>query len=230
MTKRLHAELKAVERDLVEMSTTVEEMIADACRSLCKRRLELLDDIMTAEDSVNRSEVQIETDCLRLLALYNPVCVDLRRVTTILKVSRSLERIADIAINMSERAISLTNLPPFEVPLELNQMAMVAAAMVRASLDSMIFSDVETARGVCHKDKQVNTLNRAVLADLNQAMRSKPAMIEPAMHCFSASRNVKRIADHATNIAEDVIFLINGKIARHSQDVVQPQKTPASHQ
>ncbi len=221
MTLRLRAELKSVERDLLEMSATVEDMIADACRSLYQRRLDLLAGIAAAEESVNRSEVQIEVDCLRLLALHHPVCIDLRRVTTILKVTKSLERIADIAVNLSHRARATAAFPQIEIPAELQQMAEIAASMLKNALDSMILSSVQAARQVCQTDRKVDALNQELSQKLNNTIRATPATVEPAMHYFSAARNIHRIAEIATNIAEDVIFLVNGRIERHAQNALQ---------
>ncbi|MCA9257666.1 MAG: phosphate signaling complex protein PhoU [Planctomycetales bacterium] len=218
MSKHLQRDLKGLEQDLLDQSAIVEQMVFQACRALRERRPELLEDVMTHEEMVNHREVQIEEECLKLLALHQPVAVDLRRVATVLKINSDLERIADLAVNIGERTYRLTASPEFDAPHNLDEMSELAISMVRDALDAFVRLDVETAHSVCKRDDRVDHLNRQVITDIQDVIVAQPSSIEPALHFFSASRHVERIADHATNIAEDVIYLVDGEIARHRDE------------
>jgi len=146
------------------------------------------------------------------------VAVDLRRVATVLKINGDLERIADLAVNICERAHSLIAHPDFQMPAHLDQMSEIAISMVRDALDAFVRLDVEAARDVCRRDDLVDELNRQVISDLQELVETDAADFEPALHFYGAARHVERIADHATNISEDVIYLVDGEIARHRHD------------
>ena len=162
-----------------------------------------------------------------MLALHQPVAVDLRRVATVLKVNSDLERIADLAVNISERALVLVLHPEFEFPNKLDRMVEAAIGMVRDALDAFVRLDVEAARDVCKRDDVVDELNRQVIVDLKSFLQDNIDEIEPALQYFSAARHIERIGDHATNIAEDVIYLVDGEIARHRhEDDPIEQETP----
>jgi phosphate transport system protein len=167
------------------------------------------------DEQVDDREVQIEETCLKMLALHQPVAVDLRRIATMLKANSDLERIADLAVNVAERAIALAAHPEFTIPAQLKEMVDRATEMVRAALDAFVNLDAAAASRVCQSDEAVDRLNDALIEDLHGQMKRDPALITPAMHCFSATRHIERIADHATNIAEDVIYLVRGDIVRH---------------
>jgi phosphate transport system protein len=193
-------------------------MIRSACRALCERRTDLLAELMRYENRVNEREVAIEEACLKILALHQPVAVDLRRTATLLKINGDLERIADLAVNIAERTRSLCDRPEFVMTDTLPLMAAESISMVRSALDAFVDLDVDLARRVCAQDDLVDNFNRSVIAELQDVMRERPDLVEPALHFFSAARHVERIADHATNIAEDVIYLVEGEIARHRVD------------
>ncbi|RPI88761.1 MAG: phosphate signaling complex protein PhoU, partial [Planctomycetaceae bacterium] len=144
-----------------------------------------------------------------------PVADNLRRVTAVLKIGWELERVADVAVNIAERAASLAGGAEIVIPEKLNHMAMVALDMLRLSLDAFVQKDSRLARDVCRQDDIVDTLNREIIDDLLQIMRRSPELVDQAMQLFSASRHIERVADHATNIAEDVVYLVEGEIIRH---------------
>ena len=154
-----------------------------------------------------------------MLALHQPVAVDLRRIATMLKANSDLERIADLAVNVAERA-NRAGEPPGIHRFRHNSKEMVdrATDMVRGALDAFVNLDAVAAAKVCKSDDAVDRLNDTIIEDLHRQMHSNPATITPAMHCFSATRHIERIADHATNIAEDVIYLVQGDIVRHRHD------------
>lgn len=218
MSKHLERDLELLEREVLAQSAIVEEMIRTACRALCDRRADLLEEVMRHEVRVNEREVVVEEECLKILALHQPVAVDLRRTATLLKVNGDLERIADLAVNIAERTRALCDHPDFVISDTLQSMVSVAIKMVRSALDAFVDLDVERARRVCAQDDQVDDFNRQVIDELHQIMRDRSDLVEPALHFFSAARHVERIADHATNIAEDVIYLVEGEIARHRVD------------
>ena len=218
MSKHLQRELDIVQRELLALFAMVEETIDNAIRALNERRLDLAEQVLAGDDEIDRREVHIEEECLKILALHQPVAVDLRRVATVIKINTDLERIADLAQNIAERAQFLASRSAFPIPAKLGRMVNAATQMVRDALGSFINLDAETARRVCVQDDEVDQCNREIIAELYRLMCGHPEMVEPAMHCFSATRHVERIADHATNIAEDVIYLIEGEIVRHRHD------------
>jgi len=202
----------------LDQSSRVEEMIAKACQALVERRSDLAAEVAASEIEINAREVKIEEECLKILALHQPVAVDLRRTATVLKINTELERIADLAVNIAERTISLVEHPEFELPAKLERMFMRASDMVHEALDAFVDQDVEAAREVCRRDDEVDEYNRRVIDDLLETMRSRSDLVEAALHFFSVCRHVERIGDCATNIAEDVIYLVEGEIARHHFD------------
>jgi phosphate transport system protein len=218
MSKHLQRDLKSMEQDLLDQSAIVEQMVYRACQALRERRTDWAQEMMDNEELVNHREVQIEEECLKMLALHQPVAVDLRRVATVLKINADLERIADLAVNIGERTFRLAADAQFRLPPQLERMGEVAISMVRDALDAFVRLDVDLARDVCRRDEEVDNLNRQVIDHLLKVMKTRPEEVDPALQVFSASRHVERIGDHATNIAEDVIYLVDGEIARHRTD------------
>lgn len=216
----LQRDLEALEQNLLNQSSVVEQMVYRAAQSLRELRTDIVQEVLASEELVNYREVEIEEECLKILALHQPVAVDLRRVATVLKINSDLERIADLAVNIGERTHSLMLYPDFTMPANLDKMAEEAISMVRDALDSFVRLDIQLARDVCRRDDIVDDLNRQVISDVQTLIEQNPADIEPAFHFYSASRHVERIGDHATNIAEDVIYLVEGEIARHRHDNV----------
>jgi phosphate transport system protein len=222
MSKHLERDLESLEREILDQSSRVEEMIAKACQALIERRADLATQVAASEIEINVREVKIEEECLKILALHQPVAVDLRRTAMILKINTELERIADLAVNIAERTISLAEHPQFEIPSKLERMFVRASDMVHEALDAFVDQDVDAAREVCRRDDEVDEYNRRVIDDLLDTMRSRSDLVEAALHFFSVCRHVERIGDCATNIAEDVIYLVEGEIARHHFDSVHP--------
>ncbi|MEQ8209784.1 MAG: phosphate signaling complex protein PhoU [Lacipirellulaceae bacterium] len=218
MSKHLQRDLKNLEQRLLDQSSMVEHMVYQACQSLREMSTELLAEVLRDEEVVNNHEVEIEEECLKILALHQPVAVDLRRVATVLKINNDLERIADLAVNIGERTRNLVMFPDFNAPENLDDMAEVTISMVRDALDAFVRLDVEVARDVCLRDDVVDNLNREVIDMLHEMVHQHPSVVEPAICFFSASRHVERIGDHATNIAEDVIYLVDGEITRHRHE------------
>jgi phosphate transport system protein len=222
MSKHLERDLEALEQEVLDQSSRVEEMIAKACQALVDRRPDMAQEVIASELEINVREVKIEEECLKILALHQPVAVDLRRTATVLKINTELERIADLAVNIAERTISLAEHPEFEIPTKLERMFVRASDMVHDALDAFVDLNVDAAREVCRRDDEVDEYNRRVIEDLLETMRSRSDLVEAALHFFSVCRHVERIGDCATNIAEDVIYLVEGEIARHHFDNLYP--------
>lgn len=215
MSKHLQKDVDHLHRRLMSLFGVVEQMIDKAVRALCEQRVELAHEVIETDNQVNETEVEIEEDCLKILALHQPVAADLRRVTTVLKINSDLERIADLACNIAERAECMHEHPFFPIPDQLPEMVGQATTMVRLSLDAFVDSNPELAKQVIQLDAAVDDNNLAVINELQTLMAQDSNFVVPALHCFSASRHVERIADHAENIAEDVIYLVDGDIVRH---------------
>ncbi len=219
MSKHLHRDLESLERQVLDQSAIVEEMIYKSSRALRELRPELTAEILKLERLVDEQEIRIEENCLKILALHQPVAVDLRRTAAILKINSDLERIADLAVNVAERAVSLSQHSGFVVPESFDRMAQAAVSMVRDALDAFVKLNLQLARDVCLRDDDVDAFNREVIDEMRRTMVSQPELVEAALYLFSASRHIERIADHATNIAEDVLYLVDGEIARHKHDL-----------
>lgn len=215
MTKHLHMDMERVHREVLSLSAMVEHMIDKAALSLRERRLDLADEIAEDDEEVDAKEVAIEEECLKMLALHQPVAVDLRRIATVVKVNNDLERIADLAVNIGERARAMNEFPLFEIPDGVDQIVNQAALMVRRALDAFVNLDSDAAQHVCRMDDDVDELNIQLIREIQEIMRSRSDFVVPALHCFSAIRHAERIGDLATNIAEDVIYLVEGTIVRH---------------
>lgn len=215
MPKHFQRDIQLIHRRLMSLFGTVEQMIDRAMRSLCEQKTDLAAEVLAMDEEVNTVEVEIEEDCLKILALHQPFASQLRRVTTVLKINVDLERMADLACNIAERAQCMHEYPYFPIPDQLPEMVRKATLMVRMSLDSFVDSNAELAKRVIQMDTEVDENNLAVILELRELMQQDKALVEPALHCFSAARHVERIADLAENIAEDVIYLVDGDIVRH---------------
>jgi phosphate transport system protein len=213
--KQLQRELDNLQRKLMVMASSVEEAIHLAIRALQHFDPELARQVMTSEDQIDEEENDVEEDCLKILALHQPVAVDLRRIASILKINTDLERMGDLAEDIAERAIRLSQLPPIPVPSRLQRMTDLTTSMVRQSLDCFVSMDTHMARRICRLDDEVDNYNDAIIEELIQTMRQSPDNVEAGLSLFSATRHLERIADHATNIAEDVVYLVEGEIVRH---------------
>lgn len=215
MSKHLQRDLDKLHSQLLILFGTIEQMIDQAARALCERQTNLVQTVLDTDRQVNQADVQIEEDCLKILALHQPLAADLRRIATVLKINTDMERIGDLAKNIAERARSLEDYPFFPIPEQLSEMVRQALMMVRMSIDAFVNSDAVLAKKVIQYDSAVDNNNRLVIGELKELMKTDTSLVEPALHCFSASRHIERIADHAENIAEEVVYLVDGDIVRH---------------
>lgn len=199
------------------MSASVEEMIHRAVAQLSDPSIDDARALMDRDTEIDRWDVVIEENCLKMLALHQPVAIDLRRITTVLKLVSELERVADLAVNIAERACGLLDAPEVVVPDELKDMAQRAVNMLHRSIDAYVALDGQMALDVCREDDQIDDANEWLISQLIERMHEQPDRVEPLLHLFSAVRQVERVADHATNIAEDVVYLVEGRIIRHAR-------------
>lgn len=215
MSKHLERDLENLQRTIVAMASSVEEAISKAIRSLCERDGTLAEQVIAGDNEIDEEENVVEEECLKILALHQPVAIDLRRISAALKINTDLERMADLAEDIAERALQLIEAPFIPIPDKLQRMTDQTTSMVRQSLDAFVNLDAPLARRVVRLDDEVDQFNVEIIEDLLEVMRSSPTLIEAGLSLFSATRHLERIADHATNIAEDVIYLVEGMIVRH---------------
>lgn len=215
MARHLEMELDALKRKLLALSAIVEETVGRAVRALATRDERLGREILEADREIDLIEVDLEEDCLKILALHQPVAMDLRVVIAALKINNDLERIGDLAVNIAQRAVSLAELKPMDPPFDYELMARKTRAMLRQALDSLIDMNAASAYEVCKLDDEIDNMNREVYGKVFTLIRKNVDTVEAATLYLSASRHLERIADYATNIAEDVIYMIEGNIVRH---------------
>lgn len=215
MSRHLERDLENLQREILALAGSVEEAIHKAIRALQSRDVMLAKQVIDGDSQIDAEENQIEEECLKMLALHQPVAVDLRRITSAMMINLDLERMADLAEDIAERAVDLSKPPFIPVPAKLQRMTDLTASMVRQSLDAFVNLDARLARVVCRLDDEVDRYNEQIIEELIGVMRSSPETVAPGLSLFSATRHLERIADHATNIAEEVIYLVEGEIVRH---------------
>ena len=224
MDTHFQKELAQLKENLLKMATLVEETIRMAIQALMERDSELIKKTMAKEDEINAMENAIDEMCLKLLALRQPMAVDLRFITSAMKIVTDLERMGDQAINIVERAVSLNQEPQLKPYIDIPRMAEIVQSMVKDVLDAFVNRDSKLARSVCERDDLVDGLNDQVHRELLTYMMSDPKTITRAVHLMIVSRCLERIADHATNIAEDVIFMVDALVIKHHADEKQEEQ------
>jgi phosphate transport system protein len=201
---------------VLALSATVEDNVYKAVRALTERNAALAEQVIESDDrDIDQTEIVIEEECLKVLALHQPVAGDLRFIIAILKINNDLERMGDLAVNIAERAQFLASRGRPDIPLDLPLMAEKTKKMLRMSLDALMNRDVKLAREVLVADDEVDAMNREMYIRIQDAICRKPEQLESLIHLLSCSRHLERIADHATNVAEDVVYMIEGVIVRH---------------
>lgn len=214
--KAFESDLRLVREKLLAMGAKVEEQIAKSMRSLTDRDSELGEQVKEADVEINRLEVDIDELCRKILALRQPAASDLRLITTALKIVTDLERIGDQAVNIAQRVLELNVEPQLKPYIDLPRMAERAQRMVKESLDAFVARDTALARQVCEEDAEVDALKEQIFRELLTFMMEDPRTIPRAIRLILISRFMERVADHATNIAEMVIYMVEGKMVRHT--------------
>lgn len=218
MTLHMNNEIEKLKKKLLALCSEVEEQLWQAVRSIKDRDAELAQKVIEHDYAIDQEEVNIEEDCLKIFALYQPVAIDLRFLVTALKINNDLERIADLSVNIAERSAFLSHQDPVTVPFDFDLMAEKTQTMLRKGIDALINMDAKQAYEVCGMDDEVDAINKDMYDLVKQSILAEPGHIESLIHLLSVSRHLERIGDHATNIAEDVIYMVEGKIIRHKTE------------
>jgi phosphate transport system protein len=222
MERPFDEELKTLKERLLEMASLAEESISLAVKCLKERREELALDVMRGEEKINHLEIEIDELCMRLLALRQPMATDLRFITSAMKITGDLERIGDQSVNIIERAVDLLKVHQLKPLIDIPRMADLAQNMVRDAINAFINRDDCLARDVCERDDQVDKLNQQVFRELLTYMMQDGTTITRAVDLILVGRHLERIADHATNIGEDVIYMVKGKTIKHHIEAYRP--------
>ena len=217
------AELQALRNQLLTMGGLVEQRVHRAVHALVHRGEEDAQRIIATDKEVNDLQMDIDNRCLRLLATQTPLAVDLRLITSAMKINADLERIGDQAVNIAESVLVLVPQPPLKPLIDIPRMAAIAEKMIRDALDAFVKNDAALARDVLRRDDEVDELKDQVFRELLTYMMADPGTIQRALSLILISRNLERIADHATNIAEDVIFIAEAKDVRHHAEQQEPK-------
>ncbi|MBU4201039.1 MAG: phosphate signaling complex protein PhoU [Verrucomicrobia bacterium] len=224
MERHLQREIDKLKRRLLALSAEVENDVRMAVRAVEDREPALAETVLRRETQINATEVEVEEECLKILALYQPVAADLRYIIAVLKINQDLERIGDLAEHIAERGLFLCQQPRLDIPFRLGLMADKAQAMLKKVLDAFVNLDEAAARAVCAADEEIDAIHRDNFQQVKTAVTGNSQLFEPLLQFLHISRHLERIADHATNIAEDLIYLIEGRIVRHTPEV-KPDET-----
>jgi phosphate transport system protein len=222
MPVHLQREIENLKKKILSLGAKVETAVREAALSLETGDAGLAQKIIENDFKIDQAEVEVEEDCLKILALHQPVAIDLRFIVAVLKINNDLERIGDLAVNIAERAAFLAAQLRVGVSLDFAGMAHKTQLMLKKSLDALVNLSAGLANEVCACDDEIDAMNRRMYIIVQEAIHTYPEQVESLIHLLSASRHLERIADHATNIAEDVIYMIEGKIVRHKTEDYRP--------
>jgi phosphate transport system protein len=219
MRIHLQREIEKLKRQILALGAEVEDDVRAAVRAVEDRDPALAETVIRREAQTNAMEVDVEEECLKILALHQPVAGDLRYIIAVLKINNDLERIGDLAVHVAERSQSLVQQPSLDIPFGLGLMADKAQQMLNNVLDAFVYVSAAAARDVCAADREIDDLNREIIQHVKGAVARSPESFEAELQILHIARHLERIADHATNIAEDLIYLIEGRIVRHTPEV-----------
>jgi phosphate transport system protein len=217
MAKHFDRELEKLKKRILSLGAMVEERVYLAIKAIESRDSDLAARIIRSDYEIDETEVEVEEECLKILALYQPVAIDLRFIVAVIKINNDLERIGDEAVNIAERIQSIAKRSTFSFHFDYTEMAEIAAAMLKQSLDALVNMDIDTAFRVITMDDEVDDIQSKAYSQIKQAMRESPGEMTYLINLYLISRHLERIADHATNIAEEVVYLIEGEIVRHGK-------------
>lgn len=215
MHRHFDDELQDLKEKLLRMSSLVEEAISRSIKALVDRNSELAERVIKSDDAINMLEIEIDDLSVKLLALRQPEAADLRFIASAIKIDKDLERMGDHAVNIAESTLDLLNVPLLKPLVDIPRMAELAQLMVRDSLNAFVNKDPDLAQNVCTRDDEVDNLNDQVLRELLTYMMQDPKNIERALDLIMIAKNLERIADLSTNIGEDVIYMVNGRVIKH---------------
>jgi len=217
MSVHLQREIDRVKKSILALCAIVEDQVQSAVKALLDRDVKLAETVEGRDDDIDRREVEIEEECLKILALHQPVAIDLRFIVAAMKINNDLERIGDLAVNIARKAKSFAAEPSMPIAFDIAGMWEKTHAMLRDSLDALVNMDGPLAADVCRRDDEVDRIKREIRLGAEDQIRREPQNVRPLMRLLAVSRNLERIADCATNIAEDVIYMSEGRIIRHNK-------------
>jgi phosphate transport system protein len=203
------------------MCALVEKMLGKAVDSILESDESLAQEVIQQDSEVDDIEVDIEEACLKILALYQPVAIDLRFIVAAMKITSDLERVGDLTVNIAERAVFMISQKTVSFPFDFQKMALQVEGMITQSIEALVSLDVPMAYRIRAEDDIVDEMNREIYTKVKEEVRANPETINYLLHALSIGRHLERIADHATNIAEDVIYLVDAKIVRHMPEVFE---------
>ena len=215
MSIHLEKSIRQLKKKILTLGTRVEESLRLAVESLENRDINMATEVIDGDNAIDEMEVDVEEDCLKILALHQPVASDLRFIVACLKINNDLERVGDLAVNIAERSAFLAGQDPINIDFDFMSMSHKTQAMLKSSLDALVNRDAEMAWSVIAADDEVDAMNRQMYVQSQDGIRAKIEALESIIHTLSVSRHLERIADLATNIAEDVIYMVEGEIVRH---------------
>jgi phosphate transport system protein len=215
MEVHLHREIDRLKRNILALGTEVESSLNKSIRALKTWDINLAQEVEDYDNEIDRMEVEIEEECLKILALHQPVAIDLRFIVAVLKINNDLERIADLAANMASRTLYIGNRERIDVPEELLKIVKLAESMLKRSLDSLINLNTDLARQVIIDDDIIDDLHAKMYDYIEAKIKAEPNLVDCQISLLSISRNLERISDLVTNIAEDVIYMVEGQVVRH---------------
>lgn len=223
MNVHFQRELDGLKRKMLSLGAMVEESVRLASKALETRDTDLAKKIIDVDHEIDEQEVEVEEECLKILALHQPVAIDLRIISAVIKINNDLERVGDEAVNIAERVIAMSKQAPIDIQFDYTLMAEKTQLMLKTSLDAMINLDEDLAYKVCLDDDEVDDMNRYVYGHVEKTIRQHPEHVNYLINLLLVSRHLERIADHATNIAEEVIYVVGGVIHRHNlKEITSP--------
>lgn len=226
LLRHFDQELDALKQDLLRMAAMAETAVSKSLLSVTHRDSDLARDVITDDIALNRMELAIEEQAFKLLALRQPVATDLRLTVAAMRIATELERIGDQAVNIAERALELNSSPPLELPIDIKVMADIALGMVRTSIDAFVNQDPKLAIQVCQRDVEVDILDDEYIQKILNCMIKESRWVTRLHHFIIIVRNLERIADLATNIAEDIVFIVEGRVIKHRCEDMVLSSTP----
>ncbi len=215
MRRHFEREIENLNKNLLRVGALVEEAIGQAMKALLDRRRESAEEVIRNDTEIDERELKIEEECLKILALYQPVASDLRFIVAIVKINNDLERMGDLAVNIAERAVTLADFPPLDIPAKLRRFSDHVRGMVKDALDALVNRNAGLALQVTRQDDDADEIHHRLSRRLKEEIANHPEMADRLLQLLSTSKDLERIADHATNIAEDVYYLVRGDIIRH---------------
>jgi len=218
MAVHLQKEIEKLKKQIVLLAGTVEKRVADAVKSIDQRDAQLAQQIKDSDQIIDQTEIEVEEECLKTLALYQPVAMDLRFIVAVLKINSDLERIGDEAVNIAGRSLNINAYPRIEINFDLKNLAHKVMAMLKRSLDALVNMDAAMAHSVIDSDDEIDETVQMLFQQVKNEIRRQPEKIDYIIEYMRINRHLERIADHATNIAEDIVYMIDGKIVRHNYE------------